>query len=453
MSSKTIYKEAEFHDYWLRYGLGFQQLSLRKKDFIDYPYDKNHWLSDRPLAYYEYYTEKYYLRYCEHEAVIVDPNSYIQLKAKYPNRNIKFQNTCYNGCRDKLTEFITEHENKQSEPEIQEHELSMQDNTPGVFGEAMGTFLSNIDETVDKRIDGRIDQRLDGLKEMVEANRILVVKNGESSKEVHGLKHNKLEDLFTFCANNIPTLLVGPPGTGKSAAGQQVAEGFDVQFEAMSVGMQTSKSDILGFIAATGEYIQTGFRRAFEEGGVFLMDEIDAGNSNVLIVLNTALSNDFCQFPDKMVKRHADFKFIGTANTYGNGATQNFVGRNQLDAATLDRFAIIDWDIDPQLEKNLASAFENGPKWHEVILNIRDYAGKNIESSIVSPRATLKGARLLDAGIKVDDVISATLLGQIPTGSHGDITKRAKEAWSKATGSKPSGGTTPKAPTKTEVAW
>jgi MoxR-like ATPase len=54
-----------------------------------------------------------------------------------------------------------------------------------------------------------------------------------------------------------------------------------------------------------------------------------------------------------MVEKHENFRIVATANTYGNGATLEFIGRNAIDGATLDRFTVIDWNIDEILELKL----------------------------------------------------------------------------------------------------
>src|SRR5215217_6156820 len=93
------------------------------------------------------------------------------------------------------------------------------------------------------------------------------------------------------------------------------------------------------------------------------MDEIDAGNANVIIQVNAALSNGYCSFPDGMVQRHDDFIFLASANTFGDGASRQYVGRNQLDAATLDRFTTLVWEIDEELEEIMAGGSADGKKW------------------------------------------------------------------------------------------
>jgi cobaltochelatase CobS len=99
--------------------------------------------------------------------------------------------------------------------------------------------------------------------------------------------------------------------------------------------------------------------RCYEDGGVFLFDEIDAADSNTLLVLNSALANGqmaLANRPDAPVARkHPDFVAIAAANTFGTGADRQYVGRNQLDESTLDRFRIgqVEMDYDPDEEAAL----------------------------------------------------------------------------------------------------
>ena len=288
-------------------------------------------------------------------------------------------------------------------------------------------------DEINNAIEGQITEKLLEAKKEIQAEldklhsqQPTVVIQGRKKTEIKGLKHKQLDTLLKVVGIDQNALLVGSAGSGKTKAGQQVAEALKLDFYAISVGSQTSKSDILGYMDANGKYVQTEFRKAYEKGGVFLMDEIDAGNSNVLIVLNSALANGLCAFPDKMVKKHKDFRFIGTANTYGNGANRQYVGRNQLDSATLDRFTIIDWEIDETLEKNRISSYESGEYWHAVIKKIRDYINRNEIRAIVSPRATMKGVQLLGLGFTLEETLKMCVFGQVPEDKIHNVRKEAQ---------------------------
>lgn len=51
---------------------------------------------------------------------------------------------------------------------------------------------------------------------------------------------------------------------------------------------------------------------------------------------------------------HPDFRVVAAGNTIGQGASIEYVGRTQLDAASLDRFAVVDVDYDRTIEMSCA---------------------------------------------------------------------------------------------------
>lgn len=217
------------------------------------------------------------------------------------------------------------------------------------------------------------------------------------------LKHEKFDLLLSLClahsqATPINVWLTGPAGSGKTKACEQIAAAMDQPF--YFIGAISEPYSLLGYRDATGNYVRTLFREAYENGGVFLMDEIDGSSPNALLVFNAALANGFCAFPDKVVPRHKDCIVIAAANTFGLGGTSDYVGRVKLDAATLSRFVWIDWQYDERLERKLAG----NDKWFERVLNIRTKA-KNLGLKIlITPRATYTGAALLKAGIAWETV-------------------------------------------------
>lgn len=241
---------------------------------------------------------------------------------------------------------------------------------------------SEINETVSKALESRVKE-------------IVVVKAETGERKNIGRQHYQFEILLSVISARVNALLVGPAGSGKTSAAHKVAEALSIPFYSISVGMQTTKTDFFGYMDATGKYVKTLFRQAFEHGGVFLIDEMDAGNANVITSINQALANGYCAFPDGMITKHEDFVIVASANTYGTGANREYVGRNQLDAATLDRFAVIDWNYDEELENELCS----NKNWLRVVRTARKNAEKHKIRTVVSPRAAIFGSQLLAQGI------------------------------------------------------
>lgn len=225
-------------------------------------------------------------------------------------------------------------------------------------------------------------------------------------------QHERFPLLLQTLAVGLNVLLVGPAGTGKTSAARAAAQALGLEFACLSVGPQTSKSDLLGFTDAGGTYRESLFVQAYRDGGVFLLDEMDAGNAGVLTVLNAALSGDVMPTPAGMVKRSERFICVAGANTYGQGASRQYVGRNQLDAATLDRFAVLDWPVDEGLESVMiglpapASGLDVGwggtldaAGWLARVRAVRASVEREQIRAVVSPRATLAGVALLGAGV------------------------------------------------------
>lgn len=287
-------------------------------------------------------------------------------------------------------------------------------------------------ETIETKLTKKYEDTHADLVKLAQSARVVEIKTKRKSKRVEGVTHENFETLVKTVNAGLPILMVGPAGTGKTHSAQLAAESLGLDFYSISVGSQTSKSDLIGYMSATGTYIETAFRRAYENGGVFLLDEADAGNSNVLILLNAALSNGYMSFPDKMVNAHEDFRLVASANTFGTGASRQYVGRNQLDAATLDRFTTILWEIDERIEAMLAGTTPEGKKWLKVVRAVRRKAIGELDLRVViSPRATQRGAQLLAADIPFREVLEMALISNIPGSERAAIKSLAETVWNK----------------------
>lgn len=204
--------------------------------------------------------------------------------------------------------------------------------------------------------------------------------------------------------------LTGPTGSGKTTAAENVAKALSLSFG--TDGSLDADYKVLGFRDANGNVISTQFLGIYEGGGVYVADEIDNWLPSALLSLNAALANGFCASPRGLIRRHPDACIIACANTWGLGATNEYVGRAKQDAASLDRFQPkLYWPVDERLEAALAEAQdpELGPEWHATVLAARRKAARQGLRVIISPRATFAGIALLRSGFDHADVIDMTI--------------------------------------------
>jgi cobaltochelatase CobS len=280
-----------------------------------------------------------------------------------------------------------------------------------------------------EQVNAAIDTRLKVLVEVVaetasnvcqkalsEAQLVKIEVKGSDGKtrEAEGHKHPMFERLLrslsTRMANGYSpgVWLSGPAGSGKTHGVGMAAKALGLPFHLN--GSLSMPHELLGFIDANGTYHRTPFREAYENGGVYLFDEVDGSDNSALLALNAALANGHCAFPDKSVERHPDCHVVAAANTWGLGATADYVGRAKLDAAFLDRFGVrICWDYDTRLEVAIAGNADFAKR----VQKARAKARKLGLKVVISPRSSQAGSALIAGGFSEDEAAEMTYLANL----------------------------------------
>lgn len=260
----------------------------------------------------------------------------------------------------------------------------------------------------------------EAVKKIDEARPVTIfVKVGDKPEvELGEHTHKVFGEVLQLAAAGMNIALVGPTGCGKTKLSWQVAKALQREFGTVSCTMGMSETKIVGGWLPTGEggkfeaYVGDMLVKA-RDGGVFLLDEFDSADPNVALIINQLLANGRIDVPGVgPIIAHKNFVCIAALNTYGTGADRQYVGRSQLDEATLDRFRVglVEMDYDTDLEQKLIT----NKKWLERAWQIRKAMRDNRMRRNMSTRFMLDGQKMMASGWSEARVLGAFTAGWSP---------------------------------------
>ena len=217
--------------------------------------------------------------------------------------------------------------------------------------------------------------------------------------------HAKYEDIKTCLECGIPVYLAGPAGSGKNHTVEQIAKELGWNFYFSNSVQQEYK--LTGFIDAGGDFHETEFYKACtdEKECVFFLDEMDASIPEVLVLLNAAIANGYFEFPNGRVN-FDHVHFVAAGNTVGSGADEMYTGRMVLDQATLDRFAIIEFDYDLGIENAIT---KGNTDLINFIHDMRKVAEQNGIRATYSYRCMTMVTKLEKSNMKLSVILKMTV--------------------------------------------
>ena len=219
------------------------------------------------------------------------------------------------------------------------------------------------------------------------------------------LKSTGVGDYYGFELDGDHLYLLGDfTVTHNTTAAKQVAKVMNLPFGYICLTAGASETWLFGRNTPNG-FIEGEFSKIYKNGGVFLADEMDAADSNLLIALNTAIDSDELLNPmsGEKIKRHENFIFIGAGNTNGLGATGAYNGRSRLDASTLSRFVFFEMDYSEKIEKALC---QDDDVFNSLI-EIRNYLKNRKSENFISTRDFIKLSKMKAAGSGDDFLINS----------------------------------------------
>jgi hypothetical protein len=150
----------------------------------------------------------------------------------------------------------------------------------------------------------------------------------------------------------------GPSQIGKSYGLKYAAKRLELEYyETCIPGCMPSA--LKGKYVGPSEYVDSNAKKAYRDGGLFNIDEIDFGEPDVLGSINNSVTNGVwhCDVTGDIINKSGKFRLAATANTLGQGTDKRFQ-RNVIDGATQERFRLgrIEFKHDPTIAARIARA-------------------------------------------------------------------------------------------------
>lgn len=156
--------------------------------------------------------------------------------------------------------------------------------------------------------------------------------------------HDKiLETLAYAVVGDLPTLLIGDTGVGKTAAVRHLAARTRNSLRRVNVNGSMTAEDFVGqlLVNEKGTYWNDGVLvDAMRHGYWLVIDEINAASAEILFVLHSLLDDDryivLTGKPDReIVKAHPNFRVFATMNP-----PERYQGTKDLNKALMSRFGV-----------------------------------------------------------------------------------------------------------------
>lgn len=288
--------------------------------------------------------------------------------------------------------------------------------------EKQHSALAPMIDAIGTKIDERLADWQTKVDNLNSARPIQIVSPNLPTVDV-GRQHMMFANLLVTAnavkGSGVP-MMVGPAGSMKSSAIAPIAKAMGLRFLPFVCGQSHDETDFLGYTDANGRFVDKwGFADFYENGGIIFLDEVGNLSANGATSLNGLISNDVATFASgKVIKRSPNCIFIAADNTFGRGADAMYIGRSQLDAATLNRMVYLPWETDWSLVGDLYGLTIKGDKpdyaqpgkprtitdkdcaeWGEFIKSLFEIVAAKKIAAAIGTRQVINGLKMLLAGI------------------------------------------------------
>ncbi len=255
-----------------------------------------------------------------------------------------------------------------------------------------------------------------------------------------------LETIALGIRENLPVLLIGDTGTGKTSFIRHLASLTNNGFRRLNLNGSTTIEELNGHYTADDKavglrWIDGILPEAMKNGYWLLLDELNASLPEILFVLQSVLDDDkFLVLPEhegEIIRPHKDFRIFATMNP-----SLEYAGTKDLNKALLSRFPIVIQTQYPDAVREMEIIRTHSPKTTDkeaslmvrVAEEIRKGKANSSLSFICSTRELINWAKLSQF-MPIEQAVEIALLNKVELPSDKktveDIIKLQVGKWTK----------------------
>lgn len=221
---------------------------------------------------------------------------------------------------------------------------------------------------------------------------------------------NELKDQLMAIELNIPCLVWGHKGTGKTEGIEQICARTHRAFMRVQHTANTEEAHIVGqWTVKNGDtvYQYGALPLAMIHGWLYCADEYDFATPHVLSVYQSVLEGKALVIKDapeemRIVKPHPNFRFFATGNTNGTGDESGlYAGTLTQNSANYDRFGMVvqknylEKSKEIEMLKKRCGLFDDeAQNLVEFATEVRKAFDKSKISDTISPRTLITASRI-----------------------------------------------------------
>lgn len=273
------------------------------------------------------------------------------------------------------------------------------------------TLVNNVDMTLKE------DEKTEMLKNIKSSTVKL------ENDDIIGQDNNK-KMLQLSIKHNMPVLLIGETGTGKTTIIREQAKAMKADWLRFNLTGETTVDEFVGkYELEAGQTIWRDgiLLQAMKAGKWLIVDEINVALPEILFVLHSLLDDDkmvvVASHSGEIVKPHADFRFFATMNP-----CDEYAGTKELNKAFQSRFNMIleleypSKEVETKIVTDKAEIDSSkAVVMADVALALREAKSKDKIYYTCSTRDLIYWGNLVNAGLDMEEAFIVSVLNKAPT--------------------------------------